>query len=429
MEKFILFISSLIIPVFSIAQIPEAVYSPRIKTVQLYPAGNQLALPVLGLNSGNRLELHFDDLDGNVKNYSYTYQLCNADWTPVMLSSFDFIKGFSQQRINTYRISSIAFTRYTHYQAVVPDNNCAPSRSGNYILKVFLNGDTSKVVFTKRMMVVENQTNITARIQQPFSPDIFRSWQKILFQVALTEKIQVNNHLQQIKVVILQNNNWQTALLNVKPTFFTGRKLDYNTETEIVMPAGKEMRWLDLRSLRLQSDRVERANYSSRSTEVFVKPDVPRSGQRFVYYRDIDGMYSIETSENVNPFWQTDYASVYFSFMPPDRVPYANKDIFLFGELTNYNLDDSAKMTFNNEKGMYEKTLFLKQGYYNYSYMTIDQNDKKRTPSFEVTEGNYWETENMYTILVYFRALAGRADELIGITNISSLTGREGVGQ
>src|SRR5687767_8543885 len=187
MEKFILFISSLIIPVFSIAQIPEAVYSPRIKTVQLYPQGNQLALPVIGLNSTNRLELHFDDLDGNVKNYSYTFQLCNSDWTPVMLSSFDFIKGFSQQRINTYRISSVAFTRYTHYQALVPENNCAPSRSGNYILKVFLNGDTSKVIFTKRMMVVENQCNISARIQQPFSPDIFRSWQKVLFQVALTE--------------------------------------------------------------------------------------------------------------------------------------------------------------------------------------------------------------------------------------------------
>jgi hypothetical protein len=426
--KLILFISSIIIPVFSMAQIPDAVYSPRIKTVQLYPTGNQLALPVIGLNSGNRLELHFDDLDGNVKNYSYTFQLCNADWTPVMLSSFDFIKGFSQQRINTYRISSIAFTRYTHYQAVVPDNNCAPSRSGNYILKVFMNGDTSKVIFTKRMMVVDNQCNIGVRIQQPFSPDIFRSWQKFPLQIALSERIQVNNHLQQIKVVILQNNNWQTALTNVKPTFFTGRKLDYNTETEIVMPAGKEMRWLDLRSFRLQSDRVERANYSSRSTEVFVKPDVSRSGQRFVYYRDINGMYSIESSENINPFWQSDYASVYFTYVPPDQAPYANRDIFLFGGLTNYNLDDSAKMTFNNEKRVYEKTLFLKQGYYNYSYVTIDQNDKKRMPSFEFTEGNYWETENMYTVLVYFRALAGRADELIGITSISSLTGREGVG-
>jgi len=137
-------------------------------------------------------------------------------------------------------------------------------------------------------------------------------------------------------------------------------------------------------------------------------------------------MYSIETTESINPFWQSDYASVYFSYMPPDRLPLAGRDLFLFGELTNYNTDDSAKMAFNNEKGMYEKTLFLKQGYYNYNYVTIDQNDKKRMPSFEHTEGNYWETENNYTILVYYRALAGRADELIGITNINSLTGREG---
>ena len=428
--KFILLISSLLVSLVAGAQIPDAVYSPRIKSVQLYNTGNQLSLPVLGLNSSNRLELHFDDLDGNVKNYSYTFQLCDADWTPVTtLSSFDYIKGFTQQRINTYRVSSVAFTRYTHYQAAVPDNNCAPSRSGNYILKVFQNGDTSKLIFTKRMLVVDNQCNIAARIQQPFSGEIFRTWQKIPFQIALSDKIQVLNHLQQIKVVILQNNNWKTALLKVKPTFFTGKKLDYNTETEIVMPAGKEYRWLDLRSFRLQSDRVERANYSPRSTEVFVKPDADRSRQRFVYYRDINGMYTIETSENLNPFWQSDYASVYFSFVPPDNVPFANKDIFLFGQLTNYNTDDSAKMTFNNAKGVYEKTLFLKQGYYNYNYVTIDQNDPKRALSFEFTEGNYWETENIYTILVYYRALAGRADELIGITNINSLTGREGVGQ
>src|ERR1044072_9309858 len=186
-------------------QLIEATYYPNIKTAQLFPSGNQLAYPVLNLGGSERLELHFDDLDANVKNYSYTFQLCNADWTPALLSSFDFIKGFSQQRINTYRISSVAFTRYTHYQAVVPDNNCAPSRSGNYILKVFQNGDTSKTIFTKRMMVVDNQCSIVAHIQQPFSGDIFRSWQKIPLQIALSERIQVINHLQQLKVVILQN--------------------------------------------------------------------------------------------------------------------------------------------------------------------------------------------------------------------------------
>ncbi|MBO9202282.1 MULTISPECIES: type IX secretion system plug protein [Niastella] len=428
MKNILILFVSVLISLLGKGQLTEGINLPNIKTVQLFPAANQLGYPVLGLNTSDRLELHFDDLDGNVKSYSYTYQLCNADWTPVMLSSFDFIKGFSYQRISNYRISSVAFTRYTHYSAMVPDNNCAPSRSGNYILKVFINGDTSKVAFTKRFLVVDNQASIVAQIQQPFNGEIFRSWQKIPFQVVLGDQLQVMNHLQQIKAVILQNNRWDNALINIKPTFFSNKKLDFNTENEIVMPAGKEFRWLDLRSFRLQSDRVAKANYYARSTEIFVKPDVERFQQRFVYYHDINGMYTIETTESLNPFWQTDYASVHFTYIPPENVPFADKDLFLIGQLTNYNLNDTAKMVFNNETRVYEKTLFLKQGYYNYNYATIDQNDKKRAASYEFTEGNFWETENDYMILVYYRQLGGRADELVGITRINSLTGRKGIG-
>ena len=42
------------------AQIPDAVYSDRIKTVQLYPYGNQIGYPIIRFNSGEQLELHFD---------------------------------------------------------------------------------------------------------------------------------------------------------------------------------------------------------------------------------------------------------------------------------------------------------------------------------------------------------------------------------
>jgi hypothetical protein len=112
---------------------------------------------------------------------------------------------------------------------------------------------------------------------------------------------------------------------------------------------------------------------------------------------------------------------VRFTFVPPDRTPFANRDIFLFGQLTNYNLDDSARMVFNEEKGVYERSLFLKQGYYDYTYVTIDHGDKARKASFQHTEGNYWESENTYTILVYYRPLAGRSDELIAITQVNSL--------
>ena len=76
-------------------------------------------------------------------------------------------------------------------------------------------------------------------------------------------------------------------------------------------------------------------------------------------------------------------------------------------------------MEFNPEKGVYEKALYLKQGYYNYSYVTLT--DRKDAPAtYENTEGNYWGTENVYMILIYFRAFGGRSDELIGFTRLGS---------
>ena len=406
------------------AQIPDAVYASNIKTVQLFPYGNQLGYPVVSLNSADRLELHFDDVSTTVRNYSYTFQLCNADWTPALLSTFDYIQGFSQVRLTTYRISSVAFTRYIHYQASLPDRNCVPTKSGNYILKVFRDGDTSKLLFTKRMLVVRDLASAPAEIVQPFNGQIFRTYQKLQFKVNLGEGISLLNAQQQVKVVLLQNYRWDNAIQNIRATFVSRNTLEYNVEADAVFPAGKEWRWIDLRSFRLQSDRVETAKYSTTSTEVFVKPDADRSQQNFNFFRDMNGFYRIETTESINPYWQADYATVHFSFVPPGNTLMPNRDIFLFGKLSDYNLNDSAKMKYNVEKGVYERSLFLKQGYYDYTYVTIDRGDPKRRAGFDFTEGNYWETENEYTILIYFRGIADRYDQLIGITSVNSLTGR-----
>jgi hypothetical protein len=415
---------SLLTSSFLHAQVPERVFSPRIKSVQLFPRGNQLGYPVIKLGSIEQLELHFDDLDANVKNYSYTYQLCNADWTPAMLSHFDYIKGFSQVRLSNYRVSSLAYTRYTHYTAVLPDRNCVPSRSGNYIVKVFENGDTSRLLFTRRLLVVQENSSIAAEIQQPFNGLYFRSHQKVQFRVNINEKVDIINPQQQVKVAILQNNRWDNAITGIKPTFFARKTLEYNTENDAVFPAGKEWRWLDLRSFRLQSDRVADARYSNTATEIFVRPDADRSGQKFNFYRDANGRYYLQPTENINPLFQSDYATVHFSFVPEGNRPMPGKDVYLTGQLTDFNVDPGTKMQYNAEKGVYETSLFLKQGYYDYMYVTIDQNDPKRIPSFADTEGNIWETENEYMILVYYRPLGGRADELIGLTRLSSLVTR-----
>lgn len=420
MKKLAPFLLLLVWGLTALGQIPEAIFAPEIKSAQLYQQGNQLSFPVIRLNGADQLELHFDDLSATVRNYSYTFQLCNADWTPALLSQFDYIKGYSQMRISNYRLSSVSLTRYTHYQALLPDRNCLPSRSGNYVLKVFRDGDTSKLLFTKRMLVVEEKSTVGIQIQQPFNGQWFRTHQKLQFRLNLNQDVNVVNHLQQVKVVLLQNGRWDNAITSVRPTFFSRNQMDFDTEADAVFPGGREWRWLDLRSFRFQSDRIESANYGKSQTDIFVKPDISRLSQRFNLYGDANGAYTLQCTENLNPLWQSDYATVHFSYIPPNNRP-LSQDLYLCGQLTNYAYNEETRMKFNNEKGIYENTLLLKQGYYDYNYVTLNAKNGRQFPSFDLTDGNFWESENNYMVLVYFKSFTDRADQLIGFTMVNSM--------
>lgn len=403
----------------------DHIFQPNIHSTKLFKYGDIYSYPMIALNSGDQLELHFDDFDSDVKNYYYTFQLCNADWTPANIPAFDYIRGFQTTRISTYRYSSISFTKYTHYQAILPDRSSAPTKSGNYLLKVFLNSDTSDLYFTKRFLVVDNKVSVAAQIKQPFSSQFFLTDQRVQVMIN-TANARINSMSpQDLKVVVLQNNIWPTAAYLNRPTIYRGNYFEYNDDGSSFQ-AGREWRWIDLRSLRLMSDRMQKlVDTNDARTEVFVKPDAERKQQIYVYYRDLNGIYTIENTDGNNPYWQSDYAYTHFTYMPPGGRAYPGKDIYVFGELTNYLPDDSSRMVFNEAKGVYEKTLYLKQGYYNYSYITLDAGKKPGNRFFfDNTEGNFTNTENNYTVLVYFRPFGARADELIGIALLNTLAGR-----
>jgi len=411
-----LFLAGLLLHLAVCAQdAPDA----AIRSAKLYKTGDQTAMPIMFLGATESLELHFDDLDTRYKNYYYTFQLCNADWSPTLLHPFEYIKGFQNARITNYRNSSLATVRYVHYQAPVPDRNCYPSKSGNYLLKVFLDNDTNKLVFTKRMIVLDNKAAVAAQVQQPFNATLFRSAQKLNVSVQTDSRVQIMSPTD-LKVVILQNNNWQTATLLDRPTIYRGNYYEYSDEAITSFAALKEFRWLDLRSLRLLSDRMLDMDTRHDTTSVVVKPDPNRSSQGYVFYRDFNGSYTIETLESINPFWQGDYARVRFSYFPPGNQAMGGTDLYLFGEFTNWGTDTSGLMEFNTERGAYEKTMFLKQGYYSYLYATQPHGAHGR-PDFSQTEGNYYGTENLYTVLVYYRPFGARADELIGYSQLSSM--------
>ena len=422
-KEFLLFCFYILFGTQILAQEPDKIYKPYIATAQLFQYGNQQQLPVYTLNSGDRFQLEFDDLEGNYKNYYYTYQLCNYNWIPVNLSPFDYIKGFTQNRITTYRYSSIALTRYTHYQAILPEQNSLPIRSGNYMVKIFIDGDTSKLAFTKRLLVVENKATVAASVVQLLSTQNFTTYQKVRFTVT-TSDINAFSAAQQIKVVVLQNNRWDNAQKDIVPTFVRGNVLDYSNENIAQFPGGKEWRWLDLRSFRLQSDRIDHADYGKTFTNMYVIADIDRSTQRYVYYPDYNSSYNIVTYESINPFWQGDYATVKFSFAAPGGKPFTGKNIYLAGQFTGFEPSDKFKMRFNESTGLYEASVFMKQGYYAYTYLLEDEKGLDYT---NILEGNYWETENNYTVLVYYKSFTDRTDQLIGVGEINSRRDRPGL--
>lgn len=404
------------------AQNSEQVFNEKIKTIKLFQQNNQESIPLINLNSSDLLELHFDDFDDNIKNYYYTYQLCNADWSEANMNPFDYIKGFTQNRIIQVRPSSNTLNKYVHYQATLPERNCIPTKSGNYLLKVFLNGDLENLVFTKKMYVVNSLAAIGLQIFQPFDNTIYKTHQKLQL-VVNTDQLNLYNPRQQLKVALFQNQRLDNAKLDLQPTFMRDKIFEYNAEEDCTFPAGKEYRWLDLRSFRFESDRIERKDESKNPIDVFLKPDATRVNIRYLYYRDLNGWYDITTTDLVNNWWQTGYANVHFVYTPDNNQPFNGQDIYIIGELTGNVLNEDNKMIFNETKGVYEKTLFLKQGYYSYSYVTKSSTDKNALASFELTEGNYWETENLYSVFVYYRSFSGRHDELVGFTTSNSRLG------
>ncbi len=419
MKAGLLLITSCCITITLLAQRqPDKIFREGIGSVSFFRQGNQQAAPIMELGSGELFELHFDDLGKQPRNYYYSYQLCNADWSPADVIVFDYIKGFTQNRIIQYRFSSNTQTPYIHYQVTLPERSCVPIKSGNYLLKVYLDADTNQVAFTRRMMVVNKQVPILASATQPFDPSLQMTHHKIPVSIQVKA---IPMFMQQLgKLVILQNNRWETAHIPTQPMIIRGDLIEFNSELEAVFPAGKEYRWVDVRSIRFLSDRIDRIDPTTQPPQLFLKPDADRSKTRYVYYPDLNGRFEISNTDVANPWWQGEYVNVHFTYVPANKQPFPGKEVFVSGDCTQLLPPEKTRMEWNGEKGAYEKTILLKQGYYSYQYLTRDI----RTPNVLLdptfTEGNYFEAENEYLILYYYRSFSSRYDELLGIQRVQA---------
>jgi len=229
-------------------------YVNNIHTILFHPKGDAFAPPHIRLNSNERLVLQFDDLDADFKNLYYTIIHCDAQWQPTQIQKFEYIRGFHEDIIRDYSRSVNTLTPYTQYYLVFPNDNMAPIISGNYILKVYLDGDPDRVVFTRRFVVFEELVGVTGTVR-PATLVRYRDTHQQLTFVVNTFNYLVSNPVQDLRVVISQNGRWDNAITGIAPRLIQGNRLTFEHDENLLFEAGNEFRRFDTRSLRFRSER------------------------------------------------------------------------------------------------------------------------------------------------------------------------------
>ena len=405
----ILFCLSLHAFIFSQAGI-EQDPSFNIKTISFRVNGNNV-IPFFKL--GETFELSFDDLYGDEADYYYTITQYNYDWSaPSDLGKAEYLSGMDNQRIITYENSFNTLQLYSHYRQVFPNRFNQITKSGNYLISVL--NDENEIVFSRRIIIYEEQVTVGLSIRRARDFDSLNQKQNVEMSINYGDRI-LQNPIQNVKVTLFQNGNWKTSISNIKPQFTLGTELIYRYNKETQFWGGNEAYSIDNKIIRATNNTVAKVTSGENIYNTYLYVNTPRRNQPYTYFPDINGNFFIQNINAVNSQIESDYSWVYFALNTPNMP---DKNIYIVGMFNNYNLSDEYKMEFDKNSGLYEKAILLKQGFTNYQYVVTDKSGK--IDNENAIDGNFFQTENNYTAIVYYRGNNERYDRVIGIANTNS---------
>lgn len=387
----------------------ERNYDPDILSVQLHLRGAPLTFAMVDLRASNgTLLLQFDRLGTDIRDYLYTIEHCNADWQRSALDDNEYIDGFVEDRILTTTNSFNTLQQYVHYTLPLPNSNMRWTKSGNYLLKVYDNTYEKKLVLVRRFLVVEGRWSVATDFVRPVRVDKMDTHHEIDFTIS-TKGMRVQYPEREVKAYVLQNGRWDTSLGPIPPFVVRQEQLVFDYQDKIVFPAGKEWRYFDMRTFQYRGEFVRNIRMLPDYYEVTLNMDESRAGRTYTQHGDINGRYSIENiNQNQGPD-QCDYGAVLFSLKQSQQLD--NEDVYVYGQLTDWQLKPEFKMQYDESVSAYVCEAYLKQGYYNYQYLVVNQ--KTGAADEEGFEGNWYETGNEYQILVYYRPFGVRYDQLM----------------
>ena len=391
------------------AQVGMEVYPPEfIKSIAVKSKSNQVEFPVIRL--GNSLSIEFDVLNGYEEDYYYKIDHYNFDWTKSQLSKSEYLKGYDNNKIYNYKNSFNTYQIYSHYNLSIPNDETKIIKSGNYIISIF--DEYQEIVFSKKIIIYEALSNVKIGVFRTRDLNFIHKKQVVQFEI---EAEKINNPLKTIKTLIIQNNNLDQSISNLKPQYTIGNKLIYKYDSPASFDGGNEFLYFENKNIR-GSDLNIRTFDLKDIYHNYLYPDTPRNSSTYSYNPDINGNFLVTAVDAQDVDIEADYVVVHF-YLNIDKLD-NNKSIYVSGNFNGYQLSDTNKMSYNSFKNSYEAKLKLKQGFYNYKYSVLDGENMLESGFIS---GNFDETENNYKVIVYYRDFGSRYDRVIGFNQINSV--------
>ncbi len=381
-----------------------------IKTVILKPASTNSYNPFIRL--GEKIILSFDDLNADEYDYSYKIEHCDMNWELSNLMESEFIDGYTEERIRDYENSFNTLQPYTHYKVVLPNENTRLKISGNYIISIL--DENSDIVFKRKFVVYKPKVSVGVAIFKSRDISYLNTKQAVEFTIN-HPNLFINNPSKEIFPVIFQNGNWQTVIKGLKPQFYRGTQLLYKYNKETSFWAGNEFLYFDSKSIRNSTLNIAKVELGRELYHSYLYTNEERIDEPYTLFEDINGNFIVRTLNGINQDLDADYSWVHFSLESIENLD--GKDIYVHGKFNNWKLNELNKLKYNTQSGYYEATILLKQGFYNYQYVT--KNNEGIISNYDI-DGSHFQTENDYTVLVYYKKFGKRYTEVIGIGSGSS---------
>lgn len=390
------------------------IYDKSIASLQVVAGQDWLSPPIIQLNgyrANNRINISFDDLTHSYHRYVYKIQHCEADWTPSdQLFSADYLEGFYDgNTIDDLEESINTNVLYTHYKFQIPNEKCRLKMSGNYKVTVYDENNNDKPMFTACFMVVEPLTSIQLGVTTNTDIDLNKSHQQISMQVRYGG-VNVTDPFSQIKTVIMQNGRWDNAKINAKPQFVMSDGLKWEHNRDLIFQAGNEYHKFEILDVTHPTMGIDRIEWDGSRYHVYPFLCEPR--MNYVYDEDSNGAFYIRNSDNVENDISSEYVFVHYRLKSPRKV---NGDVYINAVWTNDRFTPEYRMSYDEVEQCYKAVIMQKQGYYSYQFVMLDASGVTKVMP---TEGSYYQTENKYQALVYYRGQGERTDRLVGFQQV-----------